>query len=224
MLNNCISSKNFEETRLIYSPGNNVEIQIGSETDDIIDELFESLLQRFQEARETLNNRGSEFIHDNVGLLHYCFHKIRLKRGGSYVDSPEWLKNKRAIINPKYKKGDNYFQDAITVALNHQNIERDHQRISKIKPFISQYNCKGIVFPLHQKDWKKFEQNNKTIALNILFVPHNTKQIRTAYKSKNNNKRENQVILLMITDGKKWHYLAVKSLPALLSRIASNHH
>ena len=81
MLNNCISSKNFEETRLIFSPGNNVEIQIGSETDDIIDELFESLLQRFQEARETLNNRGSEFIHDNVGLLHYCFHKIRLKRG-----------------------------------------------------------------------------------------------------------------------------------------------
>ena len=60
-------------------------------------------------------------------------------------------------------------------------------------------------------DQKKFEQNNKTIALNILFVPHNTKTIRLAYKSKYNRKRENQVVLLMITDGKKWHYLPLKS-------------
>ena len=47
----------------------------------------------------------------------------------------------------------------------------------------------------------KFEQNNKTIALNILFIPHNTKTIRAAYRSEYNNKRKKQVILLMITDG-----------------------
>ena len=73
-------------------------------------------------------------------------------------------------------------------------------------------------------DWKKFEQNNKTIALNILFVPHNTKTIRLAYKSKYNRKRENQVILLMITDSEKWHYLAIKFFPALPRGITSNHH
>ena len=76
--------------------------------------------------------------------------------------------------------------------------------------FINQYNCKGIKFPLHQEDWKTFEQNNKTIALNMLFVPHNTE--RLAYKSKYNRKCENQVVLLMITDGKKWHYLVIKSV------------
>ena len=58
---------------------------------------------------------------------------------------------------------------------------------------------------------KKFEQNNETITLIILFVPDNAKTIRLAYKSKYNRKRENQVVLLMITDGKKWHYLALKS-------------
>ena len=100
---------------------------------------------------------------------------------------------------------------------------KNPQRISKIKPFIDQYNWKEIDFPSHSKDWKKFEQNNKTIALNILFVPHNTEKIRLAYKSKHNFKRENQVILLMITDGKKWHYLAVKSFSALLRGITSNH-
>ena len=84
--------------------------------------------------------------------------------------------------------------------MNHQNIENHPERISNLKPFIDQYNWKGIEFPSHSKDWKKFEQNNKTIALNILFVPYNTKQIRLAYKSKYNHKRDNQVNLLMITD------------------------
>ena len=97
------------------------------------------------------------------------------------------------------------------------------QRISKIKSFIDQYNWKERDFPSHSKDWKKFEKNNKTIALNILFVPRITKQIRHAYKSKHNFKPENQVILLIINDGTKWHYLAVKSLSPLLRGITSNH-
>ena len=68
------------------------------------------------------------------------------------------------------------------MALNHQNIERDPQRISKTESFISQYNWKDIDFTARQKDkemsidWKKFEQSNKAIALNILFVPHNIKK------------------------------------------------
>ena len=57
--------------------------------------------------------------------------------------------------------------------------------------------------------------------MNILFVPHNTEKVSIAYKSKDNHKRKNQVILLMITDGKKWHYLALRSLSALLRGIAS---
>ena len=79
-----------------------------------------------------------------------------------------------------------------------------------------------INFLSHKNDWNEFEKNNKTIALNILYVPHNTKEIGSAYKSKHLS-RENQVILLMITDGKKWHYLAGKSLSALLRGITSKH-
>ena len=82
----------------------------------------------------------------------------------------------------------------------------------------------GIEFPSHSKDWKKFEQNNKTIALNILFVPYNTKQIRPAYISKYNHERDNHVVLLMITnDNENWHYLTVKSLSRLFRGITSNH-
>ena len=65
-------------------------------------------------------------------------------------------------------------------------------------------------FPSHKKDWKKFELNNKSIALDVLHVLYNNEIIRHAYKSKCNLKSENQVIFLMITDCEKWHYLAVK--------------
>ena len=82
----------------------------------------------------------------------------------------------------------------------------------------------NIEFSSYSKDWKKFEQNNKTIALNILFVPYNTKQIRPVYISKYNYKRDNQVNLLMITDNNNnWHYFAVKSIPSLLRGITLNH-
>ena len=66
-----------------------------------------------------------------------------------------------------------------------------------------EYNWKRIEFPAGIKDWKRFEKNNKTIALNILSAPHGKKTINLAYKSKYNCKCKNQVVLLMITDGKK---------------------
>ena len=96
------------------------------------------------------------------------------------MDSPDWIKNKKATINPKNKDNE-CFKYAITAALNHEKIKNNPYRISKLKPFINNYNWKDIKFPSHSKEWKKFEQNNKTIAINILFVPHNTKQIRPAY-------------------------------------------
>ena len=110
------------------------------------------------------------------------------------------------------------------MALNHQYTKKDPQRITKIKPFIDQYDWSEIEFPSHQKDWKKFELNNKTIALNVLFIPYDAKQIRPTYISKYNSSRKKQVILLMINDNdKKWHYLFIKELSALVNRITSKH-
>ena len=63
--------------------------------------------------------RGSEFIFDSVDALHYNLNKVSLNRGGSYIDSPKWLKSKKATINPK-NMDDKCFQYALTVALNHE--------------------------------------------------------------------------------------------------------
>ena len=67
--------------------------------------------------------RGSEFAFDSADLLCCELHKIILNRDGSNVDSPEWLKNKKATINPK-NNDDKCFQYALTVALNHEQIKK----------------------------------------------------------------------------------------------------
>ena len=200
---NFISSKpDSDEPRIMHTKSNNIEIMIGSDTNEVIENLFRSLLQIYQEnLKEKM--RGSEFIFDGINFLHYDLNKISLNRGGSYIKSPDWIENKKATINPHNKKDDKCFQYALAVALNHEKIKSDRQRISKIKPFIDQYNWNEIDFPPTGKDWKKIELNNKSIALNIFYVPHSTEKLCHAYKSKYNLTCENQIILLMITDGEK---------------------
>ena len=75
MQNSCISTKNFEETRTMYSASEPVEMFMGSDTEDVIDTLFNTILQRFQQAQETSNDKGSEFIPESVELLYYYFQK-----------------------------------------------------------------------------------------------------------------------------------------------------
>ena len=344
-LNNCISVKNFEDTRTIYSKSDPAEIFMGSYTNDVIDRLFDATLERFKQAIVTSNKRGSEFTHESVALMYYYFQKIDIRRAESYLKSPDWIANKGATINQKnerdnksfqcsktsvlnynkikkkyfqhieklkwvdadfssyqrgwkefeqnstlvalnvlfvshdseeiklayykskynYKRknqvtllmindeakncyyfalknlselcflgwlrgrkeaiinGDNNFQNTLDDALNDQNIERDPPRISKIKSYFIKYNWEGIELLAGLKDLQKIEQNNTTIAFNVLFVPHNTETIRVAYRSEYNSKREKQVNLLMITDGTKWHYLAITNLTALLAKKSSDH-
>ena len=173
---NFISSRpGSDETRVMHTRSVNEEFMNGSDTDEIIKELFKSLLQKYQENLQE-KMRGSDFVFDGVNFLYYDFNKISTSRGGSQIDSPKWLKNKKSTINPKtndYK----CFQYAITLALNLDKINKNSQRISKIKLFIEEYNWKIIDFPSTSKDWKKFELNNE-VALNILYVPHNTKKNR----------------------------------------------
>ena len=343
MQNNFISDKKFEDTCTVYSASKRVEIFMGSDTENGIDALFNTILERIQKAVETSNERGSGFTHESVALLYYYFQKIDIRRGESYIISPDWIASKKATINPKNEKdnecfkwsiiaglncnkinekelkkiekfervdtdfsscqreweefeqnntlfarnilfvshdseeiklayksnynkrknqvillmisnkannyyyfavknlselnssgllrgkkeaiinNDNSFQNALYDALDYQNIEKHPERISKLKLYINKYIWKGIEFPAGPKEWIKFERNDKTIALNILFIQRNTKTISVAYRSEYNNKRKKQVILLIITDGKKWHYLAVIILSALFKEKLSNH-
>ena len=164
-------------------------------------------------------------------------HKIYLNRGGSYVDSPDWItKKKKTITNSINKKDNKCFQYTVTVALNHGEIGKHAEKISKIKRFINKYKWEGINFPSEKADWKKIAENNVKVAHNIFFAKK--EKIYPAYVSKNNSNREKQVVLIMILNEEKrewsealatwsaseeqqWHYLALKKLSALLRGITS---
>ena len=113
--------------------------------------------------------RGSDIIFDRVNLLHYKCRNINLKQDGSYIDSPDWIKNKKVRKNP-INDDDKCFQFTATVTLNLEEIGKKLQIISKCKLFVSKCNWIGINYPLRKDDRKKFRKINPKIAVNVLYV------------------------------------------------------
>ena len=113
---------------------------------------------------------------------------------------------------------DKCFQYAATVALNYEKIKWNPERVSNSKPFINKYNWKGINYLSKIDDWKAFEKNNLTIAVDVLYIKE--KEIYPAYVSKVNSNCEKQIILLIILNEEKkgWHYLAVKKTIYIIKR------
>ena len=89
-----------DDTRIMHTRSDNEEFMNGDNTDEIIKGLFESLLQKYEENLQN-KMRGSDFEFDGVNFLYYDFNIISLNRGGSYIDCPKWLKDKKSTINPK---------------------------------------------------------------------------------------------------------------------------
>ena len=118
---NFISSRNFIESRDMYSKSDNFEIMMGFNTNEIIGNLFNSILRRYQGGLQ-VSMRGSEFLFDYVESLNYVFHKIDVKRSGSYIETPYWIKKKKATINVE-NDDDKCFQYAVTIALNYDKIK-----------------------------------------------------------------------------------------------------
>ena len=101
----------------------------------------------------------AKIVFDYVQLFYYKCHKINPNGGGSYIDSPDWIENKKAAINAINKKDNKWFQYAVSVVLNHEEIGKHVERITKIKSFINQYKGKAINF-LSKKDYKKKKWKN----------------------------------------------------------------
>ena len=125
MQNNFISDKNVEDSRTIYSASKPVEIFMFSDTEHATDTnaIFNTILDRIQQAIETSNERGSGFTHESVALLYYYFQKIDIRRGESYIISPDWIVSKKATINPKNEKDNECFKWSIIVGLNYNKIK-----------------------------------------------------------------------------------------------------
>ena len=158
-----------EETDIMHSKSDNVEIMRGRSTNDILNRLIETFKQRYQEGLET-RMRGSNYVFNDVKLLEYHFHQISVSRGRSYIPTLDWIANKKYTINPKNKKDDRCYLYGMVIALNFNKIPNHPETISNLIPFIPNYNWSEINFPAGPKEYSDFEKKNTTIALNIYFT------------------------------------------------------
>ena len=85
--------------------------------------------------------------------MYYKCQRTDFNHGGSYIDSPDWIKNKK---NKLYQWKKQCFQYSVTVTLNYEEIKKDPQIITKIKPYINKYNCEVINYPSEKDDLKNF--------------------------------------------------------------------
>ena len=123
-----------DEKHLMHTRSDAGEFMSGSETEQIIESLYRSLLQKYNDNLQE-KMEGSDFVFNGINYFYYDFNRVSISKGGSYIDSPKWLKDKKSTVN---QKNNDYkcFQYATTLTLNFNKINKDPQRISRIKPFI----------------------------------------------------------------------------------------
>ena len=116
---------------------------MSSNTENVIDILFNTILNRIQQAMEIPNERASVFTHDNVGLLYYHFQRIDIRRAESYIVSPDWIPSKKATINPKNEKDNECFKWSIIAGLNYNKINEKYlkkiERLERVDTDLSSH-------------------------------------------------------------------------------------
>ena len=158
------SSNDTGEICTVFVWSDNDEIRLGNETDDIVKRLISSFLNNYQKEELILRN-GSNFLFERVDLLSYHIHKRSLKKGNSYIKSPDWIANKKAVLNPKYV-GDRCFEYSVVFELRHNEIKSHPEKIQGNHHLFScDYNWCGIDVPAEIKEWKRFEKKMTQLLL-----------------------------------------------------------
>ena len=133
-----------------------------------INNLMQRMLAYIKAQTENSKFPESGLTLDKIMYLYINVHRLVLTRVSSYTELPEWLKSKKAVINPQ-NKDEECFKWTVIEALHHEEIKHHPERISLLRPYENQYNWKGVEFPVSIKKIDKVEKNNPDIAVNMLF-------------------------------------------------------
>ena len=118
-----------DETRLMHTRSNAEEFMNGSETEEIIESLYRSLLQNYNDNLQE-KMKGSDFVFNGINYFYYDFNRVSISKGGSYIESPKWLNDKKSTVNQKHNDY-KCFQYATTLALNFDKVTSHPERITK---------------------------------------------------------------------------------------------
>ena len=167
-----------DETRLMHTRSITMEFMSGSETEEIIESLYRSLLQNYYDnLLEKM--RGSDFVFNGINYFYYNFNRVSISKGGSYIESPKWLKNKKSTVN---QKNNDYkcVQYATILALKFDKVTSHPERITKkIKSFINKYNWNDINFPATTKIGIGLKLIIKMLPLIFYMIPLTPKKLKS---------------------------------------------
>ena len=150
-----MSSKDNDEERVVHSKSDNDKKRCSYRKHFSISSLQISNLVG-------TSTKVSNFAFNCVHLLYCKSRKINFKRDGWYIESLDWIKNKKETINTINEKDNKCFRYSTTITLNYEKIGKHPERIAKIEPFIDKFNWEGINCPAEKYNSRKFEQNNIT--------------------------------------------------------------
>ena len=194
-------------------------ILMETDENEIYDEMVEEIVEEMQKAEEAV---GSGWRFERVIKL--VLHTTRWDpiNAGSYIDLPEVLKNKHAIINMK-NQDEECFKWCVLRALNPKN--NHPERIdSDLKSKQDSINMDGIHYPVNFRAIDRFEHLNPNISISVLGYNKEERvyPLRIS-KCTKHTKRKHDIVLLLKKDGEKSHYCLVKTISALLSSQINNH-
>ena len=196
-------------------------------------DLVDKTLQAFLEIIEAFQEMGSDWTLDaikNMYIQAIPYDPLKAGNtaneksqppasGSSYIPLPTYIAVKKAFINPQNFKTDHkYARYAITAALC--PMDKDLQRVSKLKKYLHLCNWDGIKFPLKVKDLNRFEKNNPKYAVMVYgLTQHELVYPIRVYKSDPSNQK---IYLLLISDGETNHYTWIKDINKLLNSQHTN--
>ena len=132
-----------------------------SDTDEIVSAVIEHIKQQI----ENPVLRDSKFVFDGVIHMNIDFHRLNLTRGSSCLPLPEWLTEKKAIINPKNSDME-CFKWAIIATMKWKDIGDHPERISQLRRYEDDFDWSGVKFLASTRDIERFESRNE-ITINI---------------------------------------------------------
>ena len=190
----------------------------GTNEEDTYDEMVGEIIEEIDMARDA---EGSGWRFEKVIKLVLHTTKWDIVNAGSYIELPQALKNRKAIINMK-NQDDKCFMWCVLRALNPK--DRDNERIdNNLKNKVDTLNMEGIQYPVSLRGIDRFEHLNPEISITVL--GYNEDEKVYPLKVSKYTGCEHDIVLLLIKDGEKSHYCLVKNISALLSsQINNNDH
>ena len=190
----------------------------GTNENETYDEMVLEILEEIDKAKD-LEGSGWKF----EKVIKLVLHTTRWEtvNAGSYIELPQALKNRKAIINMK-NQDDKCFLWSVLRALNpkDKNAERIDNDLKSKEDIL---NMEGIQYPVSLRAINRFEHLNPEISISVL--GYNEEEKVYPLKVSKYTGCEHDIILLLIKDGEKSHYCLVKNISALLSsQINNNEH